>query len=228
MARNSMAASIRLAIESDIATGRLLPGQLIDERTLAERFSVSRTPVRQALQQLHGQGVVEVIPRIGARVPRLSIKGLLLLYEVLAELEAAAARLAARRLSAAEARQLEEKRDQGLRMAADGDAVAYTGANRELHQVVYQAARNPLLAEEILRLRTREGAYRLSRFDRPGGMAKSAGEHAHIVAAILSGEAQRAAELMRDHILGGAEELSDFIARLPEEQAPAPRQPAEE
>ncbi len=216
MPGSSTADSIRIAIEADIATGRLLPGQLIDERSLAEKFSVSRTPVRQALQRLHGQGVVEVIPRIGARVPRLSIKGLLLLYEVLAELEAVAARLAARRISAAEITELKARRDAGFEQAAKGDAHAYTEANRALHQVIYDATRNPLLAEEILRLRTRESAYRLSRFDRPDGMEKSAREHAEIVDGIAGGDAARAGETMRRHILGGAEELSDFIARLPD------------
>jgi len=216
MAHQNVSDAIRRSIESDIEQGRLLPGQVIDERSLAEAFSVSRTPVRQALQQLHGQGVVEVIPRVGARVPKLSTKDLLLIYEMLAELEAAAARLAARRITAREAHELRGALDACQQSAQQADPTHYSGANRALHELIYEASRNPLLSGEIRKLRAKERAYQLSRFDRPGGMAKSAREHAAIVTAIVDGNPDEASKVMRNHILIGAEEFLDYVATLPD------------
>lgn len=208
---------IRRSIESDIEQGRLLPGQLIDERSLAAEFSVSRTPVRQALQQLHGLGVVEVIPRIGARVPKLSVKDMLLIYEMLAELEAAAARLAARRISGQEKKRLEVALRDCERSALGGDPVEYAKANKALHEVIYEASRNPLLAAEMRKLRNKRQAYHFSRYDTPGGMHKSAQEHAELVAAIVQGDSTRASEVVRNHILVSAEDLLDFVAKLPDD-----------
>lgn len=217
MAANGLADAIRRSIEADIEQGRLLPGRLIDERSLAAEFSVSRTPVRQALQQLHGRGLVQVIPRIGAMVPKLSVRDLLLIYEVLAELEAAAGRLAARRITRNEATKLQLALEGCASVAEKGEPREYVDANKAFHEVIYETSRNPLLADEIRKLRAKEQAYRLTRFDRPGGMFKSAQEHAKIAAAILKGDADHAHEAVRKHILVGATEFLDYVAGLPDD-----------
>src|SRR4051812_11396626 len=61
------------ALESDILSGRLAPGCSIDERSLSLRFDVSRTPVREAVARLRSQGLVEVRPRAGSFVARISL-----------------------------------------------------------------------------------------------------------------------------------------------------------
>ena len=95
-----MAPRLRDGIEEEIATGRFLPGERLDEQTLAERFGVSRTPVREALQQLAARGLVELRGRRGAIVSAPDAARLLEMFEVMAELEAMCGRLAARRLEA--------------------------------------------------------------------------------------------------------------------------------
>src|SRR6185437_6512135 len=90
---------LREAIEEEIATGRLLPGTRLDEVELATRFKVSRTPIREAISLLLGEGLVETRPGRRTVVAQVTPQRLLEMFEVMAELEAMCARLAARRMS---------------------------------------------------------------------------------------------------------------------------------
>src|SRR5688572_24403654 len=94
----SASESVRQQLEHDISNGALLPGDALDEEALAQRFGVSRTPVREALLQLSVRGLVSIAPRTGIYVSRLSIPELANLLELLAELEGACAKLATRRI----------------------------------------------------------------------------------------------------------------------------------
>ncbi len=89
---------ILASLLEDIESGKLPPGAALDERALAARFEVSRTPVREALQQLVARELVVITPRQGAMVARMSISKIRGLMELLGELESFAARLAARRV----------------------------------------------------------------------------------------------------------------------------------
>src|SRR5262249_54897916 len=90
---------LREAIEDSIATGAFAPGMHLDETELAQRFGVSRTPLREALIQLSSIGIVAMRPRRGAVVAEVPPQRLLEMFEVMAELEAMCGRLAARRMS---------------------------------------------------------------------------------------------------------------------------------
>ena len=93
---------VRELIEEGIATGRFPPGMRLDEVELAERFNVSRTPLREALFQLASAGIVEMQPRRGTVVAEVSPHRMVEMFEVMAELEAMCGRLAARRMLAPE------------------------------------------------------------------------------------------------------------------------------
>src|SRR5262245_58018244 len=86
-------ANLRDQIEEEIATRRLLPGTRLDEQDLANRFQVSRTPVREALLQLASEGLVQLRPRRGAVVREIPMPRLIEMFEVMGELEAMCARL---------------------------------------------------------------------------------------------------------------------------------------
>ena len=90
---------IRLRIESAIASGELLPGDAIDDVALAHHYKVSRTPVREALLQLQAQGILSSTPRGGSVVAKMNLQQLLSLWELLAELEGIAVRLACERMT---------------------------------------------------------------------------------------------------------------------------------
>ncbi|MBL4907248.1 MAG: GntR family transcriptional regulator, partial [Sneathiella sp.] len=95
----SRASELVPILEQEIVTGSLKPGTRLDETILADRFGVSRTPVREALTRLAASGLVEIRPRRGAVVATITLKDLMNMFEVMANLEAVCARLAARRIT---------------------------------------------------------------------------------------------------------------------------------
>ncbi len=105
---DSQSNRLRAQIEEDIATGLLRPGERLDEVSLAERFGVSRTPIREALQQLAISGLVEHRRHKGAIVSAPEPRRLLEMFELMAEFEAICARLAARRLLACDETELRQ------------------------------------------------------------------------------------------------------------------------
>ena len=93
------AEALRDKIEQDIVTGRFQPGERLDEQSLADRFGVSRTPIREALMQLASTGMVELHSRRGAFVASLGLKEIIERFEAMAALEGMCGALAARRIT---------------------------------------------------------------------------------------------------------------------------------
>ena len=102
------AEALRDELEQDIVTGTLRPGERLDEQSLAARFGVSRTPIREALMQLATAGLVTLQQRRGAFVAWLSLKEIIERFEVMAALEGACGALAARRITDEERQELLE------------------------------------------------------------------------------------------------------------------------
>ena len=93
------AEALRDEIEQDIVTGHFQPGERLDEQSLADRFGVSRTPIREALMQLASTGMVELHSRRGAFVASLGLKEIIERFEAMAALEGMCGALAARRIT---------------------------------------------------------------------------------------------------------------------------------
>ncbi len=215
MAAERRADRIRHTLEQEIVTGTLPPGQRLDELRLAERFAVSRTPVREALMQLAASGLVEIRPRQGATVAELGLKRMVEMFEVMAELEGLCARLAARRMGQAERAELQRQHESSRRFASTGDPDAYYAANLDFHEVIYAGSHNAFLAEQTRALRQRLTPYRRIQLRRAGRLADSFAEHEAIVQAILAGDAEEAERRTRRHVTvqGGA--FTDFLSTLP-------------
>jgi DNA-binding GntR family transcriptional regulator len=105
--RRTRAEELRMRLADDIVRGQLAPGAALDEIELAKRFSVSRTPVREAIRMLTSSGLVEVRAHRAAVVARPTHEHLIGMFEAMAELEALCAGYAAKRMSSAERRALE-------------------------------------------------------------------------------------------------------------------------
>lgn len=204
-------------LESDIEAGRLLPGQSIDEGELTRRFGVSRTPVREAIQQLTGRGLLRVLSRNGVHVARMSIPELRAMFEFMAELEGVCAKLAARRMSEASRQLLQKACDECTKAAGNSDVRAYTEANDIFHELLYRGAQNPLLAEQLRTIRRRSRVYHRSSFDRPTQMDRSAAEHREIATAVCAGDAVEAQRRMIEHIAVGGNGFAEFVSQLPPE-----------
>lgn len=211
----SAAETVRLELEREIDDGILIPGDALDEEALAARFGVSRTPVREALLHLSVLGVVTIAPRAGIYVSRLSMPELLALVEMLAELEAACAKLATRRIGPEEAAALKQVHQESLAFEESGDAAGYARCNAQFHEILYQACRNAPLAAEIARIRSRTRVYRQSVFQNQLRIRRSREDHARIVEAVLAGDAFAAAEAALEHIAGGVRDLTDMISHVP-------------
>jgi DNA-binding GntR family transcriptional regulator len=107
IAKITRAEELRLQLADEIVRGALAPGAALDETEIARRFSVSRTPVREALRQLVASGLVEARAHRGAVVARPSLERLGGMFEAMAELEALCAGLAAQRMTPVERQRLE-------------------------------------------------------------------------------------------------------------------------
>ncbi len=206
------------ALENDIVAGAIRPGARLDETLLSERFGVSRTPVREALQRLAASGFAEQRPRRGTFVRRVSLREMVEMFEVMAELEALSARLAARRLSARQAEALEAAFEACAAAAATGDTDAYYRANEVFHQLIYQASGNIFLAEQSRQLQSRLQPYRRLQLRAGDRMRQSLAEHRAIVQSLKAGEGARVDAQVRAHITIQGEKFTDLMASLGEEE----------
>ncbi|WP_243751534.1 GntR family transcriptional regulator [Paraburkholderia sp. BL10I2N1] len=213
--RASLASDIRATLQAEIEQGKLAPGTPIDERALAARFNVSRTPVREALQHLVARDLVVISPRQGITVSRLSIGKVRAMLEYIGELETLCARFAARRASD----ELREQLDRALmacqQAAIEGDTDQYAIANAQFHDLIYEGSRNQYLAEQIRTARRRSERYRMADLRNRGQIARSLQEHFDIARAIQSGNEARAAEVMMKHVPAGTTGFSEFLAAVP-------------
>ncbi len=199
------------AIADAIVAGEWVPGDRLDEQALAERYGVSRTPVREALRQLGATGLIELRPRRGAAVALVTPEELDELFVATAEIEATCARLAALGMSPVDRRRLEALHDDMGALAAADDPVAYAEANTAFHGAIYAGARNAVLAEVALGLRRRLLPYRKAQFRAPGRPALSHREHGAVVDAIRCGDAAGAHAAMLHHV-GLVERAVDALA----------------
>jgi len=206
---------LRDEIEELIAFGKLPPGKHLDETELAEHFGVSRTPVREALNQLASAGLIEIRPRRGAVVAELGPQQLVEMFEVMAELEGMCGRLAARRLSAEEQQALQAVHERCKAVRDGGDPDLYYQLNDEFHGVIYAGSHNAFLIEQAWNLRRRLRPYRRLQLRVRGRIPNSFDEHEAIVAAIVSGDGELANTLLRAHVIVQGQRFADLIATLP-------------
>ncbi|HEY0296087.1 MAG TPA: GntR family transcriptional regulator [Bordetella sp.] len=216
-ARYNLADDVRRRLEEEINDGRLMPGDALDERQLAKRFEVSRTPIREAIHQLAAQGLVRAIPRQGVYVARMSIKELLAMFELQAELEGLCARFAARRMTTDQRQALAAIYARCKESAENRDIRRYAQENADFHETIYRGSHNRYLAEQARTIRRRTEIYRQNTFQREGRIPASLEEHGKVLEAILRGDDAEACVAMRDHISVGGTGFAEFISTLPDE-----------
>jgi DNA-binding GntR family transcriptional regulator len=212
---------LREAVEEEIATGKLLPGSRLDEVELAKRFSVSRTPIREALNLLLGEGLIEMRPRRGAVVARVSPQRLIEMFEVMAELEAMCAQLAARRMSEEEFAAIESAHAACQGAAAARDADAYFYANERFHYAIYSASHNTFLSEQAAALQRKLRPYRRLQLRVRNRIQRSYEEHQAIVDALREGNSEQAVLSVRNHVLVQGERFADLVSSLARLEAPS-------
>ncbi len=202
------------ALEDDIVEGRLRPGSRLDEASLATRFGVSRTPIREALRSLAAAGLVEIRPHRGAIVSAPDPRSMIEMFLVMAEFEAICARLAARRLTVTDERALVTTLAACKKAASAGDTDAYYYENAKFHHALYTASGNRFLAEQALALHKRLAPFRRLQLRVRNRMQVSLAEHAAITSAVKAGDEDAAAEAARGHVFIQGERFNDLLASL--------------
>ena len=210
----SRAERLRDILEDEILTGIHPPGTRLEEVALAERFGVSRTPIREALFHLTASGLAEHRPRRGTTVTEIGPRRLIEMFEVMAELEAMCARLAARRATEDDLAEISALHQSCAEAADSRDVDAYYYENERFHERIRLAARNAFLTEQAGQLHKRLRPYRRLQLRARDRVAGSYAEHDSIVAALRGSDAGAAADAMRAHISIQGERFADLIATL--------------
>ncbi len=211
-------AAVYERIRKEIADGTLPPGEWIREGSLAEALGVSRTPVREALNALAAEGVVEIVRYRGARVSSWTVRDVEEVYNLRALLEGEGARLAAERAEpalltelrgyeqsfAAASQELSElrARGDGASDAAERALTAAVEANEALHRGVLEAAMSPRLVALLASVSSAPLVTLALRYYSDADLARSRAGHHDIMLALEQRDPTLAEAAMRSHILG--------------------------
>lgn len=187
-------------IKEMIISLELPPASLLDESALAHELDMGLTPVRQALRRLAMENLVVILPRRGTLVADLNLSDLQKIFEMRIELEALAAQLACQRATPEQVAQMDRVLADVWPHVDQFDNQALMDVDHQLHGFIAQSAHNEFLAETLDRLYGHVRRLWNLSIDRVGGLPAAMAEHREILDAIQSGDADRAGQLMRDHV----------------------------
>jgi DNA-binding GntR family transcriptional regulator len=200
-------------IREAILRGTLKPGEKVAEPELAERFGISRTPIREAFRQLESEGYLTVIPRKGAVVASLSERDVEEFYAIKSILEGYAARMAAEKLSAKDIERLESINARLAQLAEEGDVKTFFRVHNEFHELFIRAAGNEKLLELIHQLMLKFNRLRMASLSLPGRMEISVQEHNKIIQAFKDKAGETADKLVSKTAAYGGQVLIQSMAR---------------
>lgn len=203
-------------LKHEIFSGLLKPGDQLEEADLAKRFGVSRTPIREAIRSMVDTGLLETRPRKGAIVRVLRAKELSDLFEVAAELEGMAARLASENLTASHRETIQSGLQQCVDAAEAEDIPEYAKANLAFHSAIHHASGNEWLCNQLEQIQARINVYRLMPYKVVGRLEKSVEEHQAIADAIFGKDGKSANTLMRDHMMLQGARLPSLLRAMEE------------
>jgi DNA-binding GntR family transcriptional regulator len=201
------------ALRDRIITGALAPGERLAVTALAEEIGVSLTPMREALKLLATEGLVDLTPNRGAAASRVTVDQTRALFEVIAGIEALAAELACKRMTAEELAELHDLHANMQHLAGCEDRTRYFDVNRRIHDRIVDFARNPILSDQRSRLAQQAERVRFIALGRDARRNAAMQEHLDLMAAFDARDADRARRIWRGHLLASGDQTIDFLAR---------------
>ncbi|PLX83910.1 MAG: GntR family transcriptional regulator [Desulfuromonas sp.] len=198
-------------IRESILRGTLKPGEKVAEPDLAERFGISRTPIREAFRQLESEGYLTVIPRKGAVVTALSEQDVQEFYAIKSILEGYAAALAAVRLEDRDIDRLEQINERLKHLATEGDVKAFFRVHNEFHELFLKASGNKKLYDLVLQLGLKFNRLRMASLSVEGRMSISVSEHEKLIQAFRNHDAIEAENLVKKTATIGGEVLLESL-----------------
>ncbi|HIJ81081.1 MAG TPA: GntR family transcriptional regulator [Desulfuromonadales bacterium] len=203
-------------IRDAIVSGSLKAGSRVSEPELAERYGISRTPIREAFRQLESEGYLTVIPRRGAVVSEFSQKDVEEFYAIKSIMEGYAARCACTRLSDRDIVRLQSINDKLAELASLNDIKHFFKVHSDFHDLFIRAADNEKLRELIAGLVTKFQRLRFMSLNIPGRMLISVQEHEKIIEAFRRKDADTAESLVRTNAeYGGKVLIGEVVVPIP-------------
>jgi DNA-binding GntR family transcriptional regulator len=185
-----------------IRSGELEPKSRVNELELAERFGISRTPLREAIKILATEGLLELLPNRGARVVSITNQEIDEMIEVVAGLEATAADLACQRITDEEVAAIETLHRRMVKAWKQKDNSGYFTLNREIHEAIMAASRNVTLQGIYGNLSGRIQRTRYSAHKTGEQWRKAVEEHEQMIKCLEARDGEKLARIMREHIRG--------------------------
>jgi DNA-binding GntR family transcriptional regulator len=199
--RRNLREEITETLRAAVISGELRPGVVYSAPSLATQFGVSATPVREAMLDLAGEGLVDVVRNKGFRVTELSEKDLDELSELRALIEVPTVRrIAEAGVPPAVLAELRPLATEIEAAAARRDLIAHVAADMEFHLRLLALAGNQHLVETVRSLRARSRIYGLRNLAERDALVPSAHEHAELLDLLATGDADAVEQLMRRHI----------------------------
>ena len=180
-------------LEEMIVTLQLPPGAVLSELVLSKRLNIGRTPIREALQRLSRDGLVNILPRRGILVSEINVRVQLRLLEVRRELERLMARGAAERASAEERQQFSAIAE-GMRDTAErADDIAFMRFDQQLNTLISAAARNEFASRSMGLMHGLSRRFWYQHYRETADLPRAARLHAEVAEAIACRDPEKAA-----------------------------------
>jgi DNA-binding GntR family transcriptional regulator len=200
ISRIGLTDQVAARLRTMLVEGQIAPGAKLNERVLAERLRVSRTPLREAIKLLAVEGLVDLLPHRGAQAVRLTEADIVHSFEVLAALEALSGELAAQRIDEAALAELRAMHYEMLAAYERRDLSAYYRLNAAIHGAINAAANNPVLRATYTRINARVQSLRF-RTNQDGAKWKRAvAEHEQMIDALVARDGPRLARILAEHL----------------------------
>lgn len=202
-------------IKQKIVSLELPPGSVIDETALREELGLGRTPIREALQRLSLEKLVEIVPRRGTFVSELGITDLQRLFEVRVVLEAQAARLAAKRGTRSHWERMREALYQLPETSQTISNERLIEIDEACHEIMYEATDNEFLYDTLVTLYALSLRLWYFSLSQIGDMRQAIVEHRQILDALEAGDGEHAETLLIQHIKTFQEEIQAVMLGIP-------------
>ena len=183
-----------------ILTGKLEPGERLTEIRLGKILGTSRTPIREAIRKLELEGLVTIVPGSGARVAQITERQLQDVLEVRRALDMLCARLASKRITPEEKRELRKANEDFRDSVRKGNFLDIAEADVRFHDVIIRASKNQTMMTVLDRLADNIYRYRFEFIKDDQRYEKLISEHEDLYQAIVNGDGERAAEAAALHI----------------------------
>jgi len=203
------------AIRMEIVDRNLPPGTKISEKSLCERWNVSRTPIREALRRLESEGFVSSNKNRGFVVTSLSFQDVEHIYTILIGLDSLAGRLATPRI-AKDPQTLAILRELQANMVAsfkNNDVAGYTENNIKFHSHIFYSSGNPWIIRILDNLHFQTNRFIINALYIPRRMEKSANEHAEILRNLEKGDERGVEKAIASHFSNSLNDLKNEIDR---------------